>query len=254
MLKYRIKKSLLLFSIIIIFTQCNFVKKYLDFNKGKVIICYDEEYLSTYEGKILNKIVKDFLKNKKKKYIKINKNNMIKKLEKNKVNIILTKLPVTEKNIKYKIIISDPVLRNAVYFLIHEENTGAFKYPYSLYSLSAGMLYQSDVYEYIINKFKQRDNFSFYTDINNLIDDFKRKKINLLLINRSQFYKNIYTIPAKNILYINIGNPYGTIIFTDNNLNNDFKKYINNKKDKYEWLDLYYKKPKEIKILDKLVE
>ncbi len=113
--------------------------------------------------------------------------------------------------------------------------------------MKIGCNYNSYVYKYIneINpvtnskNYNIRENLKIYEDFNNMIDDFRMKKIEIILLNRSEYYKLYKKLPLSFLLYIDIGKTFGYFYFYDKNLLTEFNKFNEKKDSKYDWIEFF---------------
>jgi len=203
--------------------------------KEEVIVYVDKEYLSSFYGKLSYKIVVKFLKDIKKKY-------RIKKIEKDfkEDKEITNFIVVSNKNFK-KLNKTRPLFSEALYFLINREFEPEFKYPDSLKKMRVGVHYNSYVYNYINEKnpitgkknYEIGDNFKIYAEFNNMIEDFRIKNIDIVMINRIEYYKLHRTLPSAFLFYIDIGKPFGYLYFKDKNFLKDFNSFLYKNRQKF---------------------
>lgn len=204
-----------------------------------VIIYKDKEYLNTFYGRLSKNIAIKFLKNNKKKYKIKNIDNKFDPYKENNSFII-----ISDKNYK-NLNKSKELFSDALYFLIQREYEKEFKYPSSLKKMSVGVHYGSYVYNYIneINpitgkkNYEIGTNYKIYAEFNNMIEDFTIKKIDIVMINRTEYYKLQKTLPSAFLFYIDIGKTFGYLYFKDKNLLKEFNDFTNKNKIKYDWID-----------------
>lgn len=212
-----------------------------EIKQSKVIIYIDKEYEKSFYGNLERKIIIKFLKSIEKKY-KIEKiDSKFNPLVKNDSFIL-----ISDKNFN-KLNKSRALFSEALYFLINKENENNFKYPESLKIMKVGINYNFYTYHYMneINPITGRknfeiwDNFKIYSQFSNMIEDFKTKKLDIIIINRIEYYKLSKILPAVLLFYIDIGKKFGYIYFKDKNLLKNFEKFIYKNKIKYDWIDFF---------------
>ncbi len=208
--------------------------------KQKIIVYIDKEYEKSFYGNLSKKIVVKFLKNTKKDY-KITKiDSKFDPLKGKEPSFIV----ISDKNFK-KLEKSRNLFSEALYFLINNEKQNDFKYPTSLKTMKVGIHYNSYAYNYLneVNfltgkkNFEITNNFKIYAEFSNMVEDFRIKKTDIILIERTKYYKVFRTLPSAFLFYIDIGKTFGPLYFKDKNLLKEFNQFMYKNKIKYDWIN-----------------
>lgn len=246
------RKTLFLVSLIFCFsflfscklTELERVKKKIveKIKSKKIVVIYEASYYKTVEGKITKRLIIDFLKKQKKNY-KIKKIS-IKDLDKNlrKENILVVK--PTDVSIKGIFHYSSLPLFSDAFYVINsisaEENKIGFL-----------------VDNYIQNFVKERFlNFKYhvYEKIENLIIDFRIKRLKTIVIRREDYYKHILFLPYENVYFVNIGFPYSSIFIFDEKMREKFNIYLKALNNNYEWREYLVPYIKDLKSFFKKID
>lgn len=227
----------------------NISKKKKDMTAIK--IGYDPSHIKTIDGKIKKEIIKYFLLkygHLKIKFINIRKNKISEKLKNKEIDIAITENLRFEKN---TINISPPIFSEGIYFIVDINEKNKYKYPDSLYYSTIGVKYDSNEAKYLKNRLNISINTMQYNRTDNLITDFKNKKFKVLVLNRRDYYKNLKTLPAEILYSFSSNKLYGHVYFSNIRIYNQFSDFLSKKRNKYEWSDIIYKDPQNLKVINK---
>ncbi|MBN2544498.1 MAG: hypothetical protein JXB50_01795 [Spirochaetes bacterium] len=257
------KRLYLIFFIIILLScgQIKITKNFtIDFNKilkvkkkinRKIRIGIDKNYLKTSDGRITRQIIKDFLKYRNiKDYSikKLNKDKMVKDYGMRKLEIIIShpdKQP-------YKNQLSLPFLSYGIYFLTQTDSRKKININKLTANIKSGFLNNSYASRYMESRYGKRYNHLKYIHFENLLDDFKKYKMDLMIISRENYYDNIFSIPSKTLSFINF-NSYSSVIISDNNFREQFNNYLKKYNRNFDWQDKIFIKKSFIGYFEKFI-
>ena len=228
-------------------------------NNRKIHILINENYYNSYHGKYSEIILADFFSSNPTVVRRaFGLGNIQKKISKNDYKIIKKDTIFKDEIDQYDIVIgfqrgdyhhSQKIFSDALYFLLDNEIINDFTYPDSLLKYQTGILYNSSGYDYIesINpitktKYLKINTLYKYSAISNLINDFYKKKIDIILLDREEFYDNIDILPVSVLFFIEYNSPFGEFLFKEIEPKNIFDNYLSQRSFKeHEWIDLVKK-------------
>ena len=198
-------------------------------SEPQILVGYNNSYANSYYGSLSKKILINFFKQntiRNYKFIEIDDSKY------DNVDFLLSESRV-QKGFKYNKIL----FKDAIYFLAEDVSVKEFNYPDNIYDLNTGIIIDSLSQKYVSENFDIKDNFLFYKDVNNLLNDFNNKKIQLVILDRDDYYKNLIILPKKYLFFVEIGEEFGYIYFKKEDHYNLFELFIkeNNIKEK-EWI------------------
>lgn len=138
---------------------------------------------------------------------------------------------------KGKYFLSEKIFSNAVYFLIDESREADFNYPKSFLSGNVGAVFNSASHIYVeslngVTKKKNLEiqNLSLYSNEYSLIDDFLKKRLDIIILDRNTFYENAPILPASVLFFIEYDESYDGFTFKDKSVKERFDGYLNSRK------------------------
>lgn len=196
---------MILILFILLSLSCPLKQTKTNKDQDKIFIGIDTLYEKSFYAQLSKKIVKSFLK----------KNN-IKKFEfisYNNKNIDKPDIFITDNEINNNSLFSLKLFKDAIYFISEEKYLKDFNYPNSLSNINMGIKNKSLSQEYLKTNLYTHNNIFIYDDINKLIEDFNNRKIDLIIIDRADYYKYILFLPKKYLFFVEIGDEFGYIYF-----------------------------------------
>lgn len=161
---------------------------------------------------------------------------------------------------KSKYFLSEKIFTNAVYFLIDESKEADFNYPNSFLKGNVGAVFNSASHIYVeslndVTKKKNLEmkNLSLYSNEYSLIDDFLKKRLDIIILDRNTFYENVPTLPASVLFFIEYGEAYDGFTFKDKSVREKFDRYLESRKSRErDYFDLIKNKSlaKKLKFLN----
>jgi hypothetical protein len=229
------RKTLLLIISLILLLSCK--------DQKQIIVGYDKKYSSTFDGSLSKKVLLDFFKkNLYSKYTfkKYPKERLLNLIETKKIQFALADFDATEDKIRTQTFLkSENLFSDAIYFIINKDDAEHFKYPDSVLDDKIGILYESDIYFYMISNFGKRDNFSCFKEEYNLFKAYSDNTVKIITIARNDYYRNNIFLSGSYLFFIEQGKTYGNIIFSNSNDKKLFDLYFKERKLKeHDWLDL----------------
>ncbi|HOF00013.1 MAG TPA: hypothetical protein PK385_03050 [Spirochaetota bacterium] len=162
---------------------------------------------------------------------------------------------------KGKYFLSDKIFSNAVYFLIDKSKEANFNYPKSFLTENVGAVFNSNSHIYVesfndLTKKKNLEikNLSLYSNEYSLIDDFLKRQLDIIILDRTTFYENAPILPASILFFIEYGEPYDGFTFKDKSVKEKFDRYLESRKSRErDYFDLIKNKSieKKFKLLIK---
>lgn len=193
------------------------------------MIGYKKEYSNDLYCNLSKNIVVSFLREngiKKYKFLEI------KETQYQNIDILISDIEIQQSDIFEK-----EMFREAIYFLTEDSYVKEFNYPEDLYKLKVGIVIDSLAFNYFNTNFKNSENLSIYNETKGLIEDFNNRKIDVIVIDRTDYYKNLFILPKKYLFFVETGNEFGYIYFKNREYSKLFDLFIesNNIVEK-EWL------------------
>jgi len=258
-------KRLFLLIIILSFLSCKDIKipknfkidfgKYFKFKKKavrKINIGINKSYLKTAEGRISREIVKDFMK-----YSGI-KSSSIKKLENDKLikDYKSGKLDVMISDpgkIPFKNQLSSPFLSDGIYFLTQTDNKKKINVNNLTGNIKTAFLNNSYASGYMEKKYGKRNNHLKYIYLDNMLNDFEHYKMDLIIINRDNYYENIFSLPSRTLSFFNF-NGYSSVMMKDSGIREKFNGYIAKYNRNFDWSEKIFIKKTYVRYLENIIK
>ena len=187
-------------------------------SKNEIFVGYEKQHINSFYGKLSKKILLNFFKEnsiKDFKFVEIKD----KKYEKCDFFISIQKI---DKVFSFE----KKMFKDAVYFLTEDKKLVDFNYPDSIYNLNVGVNKDSLSEEFVRKNFEIKANFYFYDDLNNQIEDFNNNKIQLIILDRIDYYKNLIILPKKYLFFVEFGEEFGYIYFKNIDNKNLFEIFL----------------------------
>jgi len=159
-------------------------------------------------------------------------------------------------NYKGKYFLSEEIFSNAVYFLIDKSKEADFNYPKSFLTENVGAVFNSGSHIYVENfndvtkkKNLEIKNLSLYSNEYSLIDDFLKKRLDIIILDRNTFYESAAILPASILFFIEYDESYDGFTFKDKSVKEKFDRYLESRKSRErDYFDLIKNKSLEKKL------
>jgi ABC-type amino acid transport substrate-binding protein len=208
-------------------------------NERTVIIGYNGEYSSSFEYDMTKKIVLHYLGRNSLKcsFKSMDKKDLLKNLQSGKIDIAIDDFETYPSAALNSFNSSADLYSGAVYFIMNAEESRIFKYPDSIYSLKTGIVFESESYDFL-KKIPGSKQF-YYKDIGNLLKDFRERKLDIAILDRKEFYRNLLTLPDTYLFFLEDGNCYGRILFAKKSGRDLFNAFLYKRKSRqHDWADI----------------
>lgn len=257
------KKILFAFIFLLFFSSCK-ESSFLEFKKElskieKILkikiekkrfftVAFEKEYSKSLEGKIIKRVITDFLKNSKIRFYRVkkwDKKKIVESLNKKDIDIAIISSNEIENNLSnFKTV---PIFSDGFYVIYCNGGKKDFN------KLVVATIYDKKLEDFARSRFSTVKDIQLYASLDNFIFAIKESKIDVAVLRRVDYYDRIYEIPTQKFFFQNVGEPYTSILILNPIVKNNFNNYIKSIFNGYDWTEYVFISKKDIRKLENFV-